>query len=117
MLKQVGGGGAHYCTNLWCMYYLGTLIQLLHTQEPTLSLKTAGEKICIMLKEIETLSYLCYGANDLVHLNELLKYLKSIKASSFSSTSKSLCGIGAKSTHISEQREPHTNAMQCSPSP
>ena len=31
----------------------------------------------ITLKEIETLSYSCCSANDFVHLNEQLKYIKS----------------------------------------
>ena len=42
----------------------------------SVSLKTAGEKVRIQLKEIETLSYSCTSTEDLLELNQELKKLK-----------------------------------------
>ena len=54
-------------------------MEILHTQNSTVSLKAAGEKVrtYITLKEIETLSYSSGSVNDLVHLNDQLQSLKS----------------------------------------
>ena len=56
--------------------YLVTLI-LSCTQNSTVSLKAAGEKVRTTLKEIETLSYSSGSVNDLIRLNDQLQLLKS----------------------------------------
>ena len=46
-------------------------------QVHSVSLKAAGERVRIQLKEIETLSYSCTSSEDLQQLNNQLKHLKS----------------------------------------
>ena len=48
-----------------------------YTPSSTVSLKAAGEKVHITLKEIETLSYSSGSVNELVHLKDQLQRLKS----------------------------------------
>lgn len=45
-------------------------------QVHSVSLKTAGEKVRIQLKQIETLSYSCTSTEDLLELNMELRKLK-----------------------------------------